>query len=101
MRSVTVSKTKSGEYYISILCQVEIEPPQHSGPTVGVDLGLKDFATLSTGEKIAHPKHLRQAERRLKRLQRALSRKKKGQPQSGESPLAPGSPAREDRPAAG
>ena len=77
-KSLTVSKTKSGEYYVSVLCEVEATVQPNGKPPVGVDLGLKDFAVLSTGEKIEHPKYLRQAERRLKKLQRRLSRKKKG-----------------------
>src|SRR5260370_11608794 len=45
---------------------------------VGVDVGLKDLAVLSTGEKVANLKHLRRSERRLAHAQRNLSRKKKG-----------------------
>ena len=77
-KSLTVSKTKSGEYYASVLCETEVPVLPNGKPPVGVDLGLKDFAVLSTGEKIEHPKYLRKAERRLKKLQRRLSRKKKG-----------------------
>lgn len=77
-KSLTVSKTKSGEYYASVLCEVEADVSPNSKPCVGVDLGLKDFAVLSTGEKVKHPKYLRRAERRLKKLQQRLSRKKKG-----------------------
>jgi putative transposase len=78
-KNVTVSKTKSGEYYASVQCDMQVEQPvQTDLPTVGIDLGLKHFAVLSTGEKIEHPQYLRQAEKRLARLQRRLSRKKKG-----------------------
>lgn len=77
-KSITVSKTKSGEYYVSVLCEVEVSVLPNGKPPVGVDLGLKDFAILSTGEKVEHPKYLRKAERRLKKLQQRLSRKKKG-----------------------
>lgn len=77
-KSLTVSKTKSGEYYASVLCEVEVTVQPNGKPSVGVDLGLKDFAVLSTGEKVEHPKYLKHAERRLKKLQKRLSRKKKG-----------------------
>lgn len=78
-KNVTVTKTKSGEYYASVQCQMQVEKPiQNDMPAVGIDLGLKHFAVLSTGEKIDHPKYLRQAEKRLARLQRRLSRKQKG-----------------------
>ncbi len=78
-KNVTVTKTKSGEYYASVQCEMQVEKPTQSDmPAVGIDLGLKHFAILSTGEKIDHPKYLRQAEKRLARLQRRLSRKQKG-----------------------
>jgi putative transposase len=77
-KNVTVSKTKSGNYYVSIQCEVEQHVPIHKGAPVGVDLGLKHFAVLNTGEKVNHPQYLRRAERRLKRLQRRLSRKQTG-----------------------
>lgn len=79
LRKVTVSKTKTGKYFASIQCQVETDiQPTTNAQAVGIDLGLKDFAILSTGEKIAPPQHLRVAERRLRIRQRRLSRKAKG-----------------------
>lgn len=75
---MTVSKTKSGKFFVSIKCQKDVTPPSAIGPEVGIDLGLKAFVTLSDGRTIDPPKHLRKAERRLKRLQRLLSRKRKG-----------------------
>ena len=46
--------------------------------TIGVDVGIKDFAILSTGEKIANPKYLKNSLKRLKVLQRRVSKKVKG-----------------------
>ncbi len=78
-KNVTVTKTKSGRYFLSVLCEVEVkEPVQSRLPGVGIDLGLKHFAVLSTGEKIDNPRHLRRTEERIKRLQRQHSRKKEG-----------------------
>lgn len=77
-KNVTVTKAKSGEYYASVQCEVEITPQPNGKPPVGVDLGLKHFAVLSTGERVEHPKHLRRAEKRLARLGRQKARKKKG-----------------------
>lgn len=77
-KNVTVSKTPSGSYYVSVQCESEIEERVHPGPAVGVDVGLKDLAVLSTGEKIPHPMHLRRAEKRLAHLQKNLARKQKG-----------------------
>lgn len=78
MKNCTVSKTKSGKYFVSIQCEVEILDPVQKPGRVGIDLGLKDFVTLSTGEKVKPPKHLRKSERRLRIRQRRLSRKQKG-----------------------
>jgi putative transposase len=77
-KNVTVSKTAASKYYASVQCERELDIPVHTGPAVGVDVGLKDLATLSTGEKIPHPTHLRKAEKRLAQLQRSSSRKVKG-----------------------
>jgi len=56
----------------------DIEPLPIVNATVGVDMGLKDLTVLSTGEKIANPKHLRRSKRRLAHAQRNLARKQKG-----------------------
>lgn len=78
MKNCTVSKTKSGKYFASIQCEMVIADPIQAGPAVGIDLGLTHFATLSLGDKIENPRHLIKAEKRLKRLQRRVSRCKKG-----------------------
>lgn len=57
--SATIRRNPSGKYFVSILCEVEIKPLPQVEQTVGVDLGIKDFATLSTGKKIANPKNYR------------------------------------------
>jgi len=77
-KSVTVSKTKTEKYFISVLCEYETEQPVHNGPSVGIDLGLKDFLVTSEGAKTKHPKLLKEKEAKLKRSQRSLSRKLKG-----------------------
>jgi putative transposase len=78
-RTVTVMRKASG-WYVAVSCS-EV-PPNASlvaGPgEVGVDVGLTHFATLSTGETIENPRFLREAEVRLKKRQRCLSRKRRG-----------------------
>lgn len=77
--NATVSRTKSGKYFVSICCaDVEIQRLKPSNREVGIDLGIKDFAITSDGEKIANPKYLKKSLRRLKMLQRRLSRKSSG-----------------------
>lgn len=79
MCNVTVSKTKTGKYFASIICEFEKEDAVHpSEKVVGIDLGLTHFAILSNGEKIDSPHYLRRSERRLKIRQRRLSRKQRG-----------------------
>jgi len=77
-KNVTVSKTKSGKYFVSIQCEVEmIEQPARGGE-IGIDLGVKSFLATSEGWKRDNPRHLQQAEKRVKRLQRQVSRRIKG-----------------------
>ena len=76
--TATVSE-KNGRWYVSVLTEVETkEVVTPDMPVVGIDLGIKSLAVLSTGEVIETPKHLRSAQRKLKRLQRAVSRRVKG-----------------------
>lgn len=78
MKNCTVTKTKSGRYFVSIQCELEIEASAPIAESVGIDLGLTTFAALSTGEKIDKPKFLHRSQRRLVIRQRRLSRKRKG-----------------------
>lgn len=78
MKNLTISKTKSGKYFASIQVEWEIDEPTYEGDQIGLDLGLKDFAVTSAGQRYPSPKHLRKSEKRLKRLQRKLSRCQKG-----------------------
>ncbi len=74
---VTITLDRSGRYYASFLC--DVAPTRHCGDgSVGIDLGLKDLMTFSTGEHIPNPRHLNHHLRSLARLQRRLSRKVKG-----------------------
>jgi putative transposase len=76
--SITIKLTPSGKWFVSILCDVEILPLPKVDTKVGLDMGISSLITVSNGEKMANPKHLRQAQKRLKRLQKDLSRKVKG-----------------------
>ena len=79
LRHLTVSMEPSGKYYVSVLCSVEIDiPDKITGGEIGIDLGLKTFVVASDGQTIDKPAHLRESERKLKKLHRSLSRKKKG-----------------------
>ena len=78
IKSATISKTPSNQYYISILVDTEnIKLPKNENK-IGIDLGLKEFAITSDGEIFSNPKWLRKTEKKLKKAQRSLSRKTKG-----------------------
>lgn len=77
--SVTVIKDAADRYFVSFV--VEVNPIlllQGNGQSVGIDLGITDFATFSTGEKVKAPKPLKKNLRKLKKAQRKLARKVKG-----------------------
>ena len=76
--TVTVSRDSAGRWHVSILCEDTIARHAPSGSAVGVDAGVTSLATLSTGEKIANPRHERRDRARLAKAQRELSRKAKG-----------------------
>jgi putative transposase len=76
--NVTISKTSTGKYFASFQCKIEMAKPEYSGAIIGVDFGLNDFVTDSDGAKIKHPKNLKRSLRALKRLQKQVSKKKKG-----------------------
>ena len=75
--TVTVSRDAAGRWHISILVggMIEALPASHSA--VGIDAGITSLVTLSTGEKIANPKHERRDRKRLALAQRKLARKQK------------------------
>lgn len=77
--SATVSRTPSGKYYVSLCCtDVGIAPLPKTNTAVGIDMGIKTLAVSSNGVEYANPKHLRESEEKLAKLQRQLSRKTKG-----------------------
>ena len=79
IKSCTLSRT-ADDWFVSLM--IDTEPPvptqKEKGAVVGVDLGVKAMATLSTGETIEGPKAHKQASARLKRLDRVVARRKKG-----------------------
>ncbi|WP_369240428.1 RNA-guided endonuclease InsQ/TnpB family protein [Streptomyces sp. R21] len=77
--TVTVSQDAAGRWFVSMLCEdPSIQPLPATDAVVGVDVGLDHLLTLSTGEKVANPRHERRDRVRLAKAQRELSRKAKG-----------------------
>lgn len=71
-------KRENRTYYLVLLFDVDIQPMPEAEDHVGIDLGVKNLLTLSTGEKIDYPNRLRRLEENVKREQRKLSRKTRG-----------------------
>ena len=74
----TISKTPTGKYFVSILTEQEYVPSKKTGKTIGIDLGIKDFAITSDGIKYKNNRYTKRYERQLKKAQQHLSRKTKG-----------------------
>ena len=78
IKSVIVSKERSGELYASILCEMEnVEQLPKSEKNVGIDLGLHDLVVCSDGEKFESPKYFKKAEQKLAKEQRKFARTQK------------------------
>jgi putative transposase len=76
---VIVSREPDGRWYVTFTVVAAAPvPPEDTGRTVGIDLGVKDFAVTSAGERITNPRHLERKARRLARYQRRMARCQKG-----------------------
>ena len=80
IKSATLSKTKSGKYYLSFLVETndikEVQKPLNQ--FIGLDLGIKDLIVTSNNQRFENIKSMRSNERKLKRLNQRLSKKQKG-----------------------
>jgi len=82
IKTCTVSRTTTGKYFISIIVDNKEPVPEiqpfNSETTIGIDVGLIHFATLSDGTKVENPRIFKKTSVKLKRLQQSVSRKVKG-----------------------
>lgn len=76
--TITVKLSPAGRWTVSLLVDVEIEPLPQSPNQIGIDLGITSLVALSTGEKVANPKGFKAKRHKLRKAQKALSRKVKG-----------------------
>ena len=76
--TVTVCCDSAGRWFVSILCEDTLTHHASTDQVVGVDAGITSLVTLSTGERIANPRHERRDRARLARAERELARKSKG-----------------------
>lgn len=78
-KTATISRSSTGKWYVCFSCEcAEPSPLPKIGQPVGIDVGLKTFATLSTGQEIANPRFFRAEEKTLAKVQRRLSTEEKG-----------------------
>ena len=81
IRGATLSKTKSGNFFLSILIEMEdteLKKFEHTNEQVGIDLGVKDFVITSDGKVFKNKHFFKKKEKQIKKLQRQLSKKVKG-----------------------
>jgi len=77
IKNCTLTKTTTGEFFVSFLCLVEHKPIEKTGKKVGIDLGLKDYCITSDEYKYKNNRYFKTYEKRLKREQQHLFRKQK------------------------
>ena len=81
IRSATLSKTKSGNFFLSILIEIpecEYVKFKKTNKQVGIDLGVKDFVITSNGDTFENKHFFKKEEKKIVRLQKQLSKKKNG-----------------------
>src|SRR2546421_7846170 len=81
IKTCTIHRSSTGKWYASFSCEVEPERLPESPEQVGIDVGLKTFATLSDGSEIANPRFFRKEEQALAKVQRKHSKLTKGTPE--------------------
>lgn len=75
---MTITKTPTGKYYVSIFTEQIIDELPKTGKQVGIDLGLKDFVITSDNKKFKNNRYIKKYAKQLKKAQQHLSRKQKG-----------------------
>lgn len=81
VKTCCVRRTSTGKWFVTLSCVVEDQPLLESTEMVGIDVGLDNFATLSTNESILNPRFFRADEKALAKAQRRLSKAEKGTPE--------------------
>jgi putative transposase len=82
---VVVSREPDDRWYVTFAVDTDAPAPlEKTGHTIGMDLGVKDFAVTSDGERIANPRHLERKARSLARYQRRMARCRKGLREPGQ-----------------
>jgi putative transposase len=84
-KAATISRSSTGKWYVCFSCECAAPSPlPATAQEVGIDVGLKTFATLSTGQEVANPRFFRQEEHVLAKAQRRMSKEENGTPERAE-----------------
>jgi len=78
IKTCTLRRNASGDWDVSFSCEVDVKPLPVREDSIGIDVGLEHFATLSNGEEISNPRFFKQGEKALAKAQRKLAKLKKG-----------------------
>src|SRR6266568_9348208 len=81
VKTCTIRRSSTGKWYVSFSCECEPERLPECPEQIGIDVGLKTFASLSNGEEIANPRFFRKEEKALAKVQRQHSKLAKGTPE--------------------
>ncbi|MDX1786654.1 MAG: IS200/IS605 family element RNA-guided endonuclease TnpB [Psychrobacter sp.] len=76
IKSATITKTATGQYYVSVLVETIVDELPNTQSNIGIDLGLTDFIVLSDGTKVANPKFLSKLQDKLARAQKILAKRR-------------------------
>lgn len=77
INNATIERTPTGKYFAVLNVEFDPESPPNAGNAIGIDVGIKSFYSDSNGNVVLNPKYLEQSERKLRREQRCLSRRRK------------------------
>lgn len=78
IRYLTIKRTNTNKYFVSVCCDVELPEYEHTGNCIGLDLGIKDLIVTSDGTKFENKRFIKSCEKRITHLRRIHSHKQKG-----------------------
>lgn len=81
IKTCTLRRTAAGSWMVSLSCEVDLNPKEPNQKSVGIDVGLENFATLSNGQEIANPRYFKRRQKSLAKAQRKLAKLSKGTPE--------------------
>ena len=86
IKTCTIRRTLTGKWFVSFVCDIEHELTERPiEPAIGLDMGLEHFTTLSNGEHVENPRFFRKEEKAFAKVQRKLSKQKKGTPERAKA----------------